>query len=120
VGWRTSRKCAQKASTRGDPHPILVNREIGTVDIAAIITAVVNATTQRITITTAAHISGAIPSAATTLSLLKLLHLHMICGVAVNIGRGSGSLHKTGRSCKHYPTPNVRYGSLLERLPGLL
>ena len=99
----------------GNPTLIPVNG-----DIIAIVTATVNAAIHGITAATAVHTFGVTPSAVIILPLLKLLHLRMICRVATDIGNVSGSLHETCGSCKPCPTPNIRYVSLLERLPGLL
>ena len=104
----------------GNTTTIPVNGDIGTVDIAAIVIAVVNAAIHGITAATAAHTSGATLSVVITLSLLKLLHFRRIYRVATNIGRGSRILHEICGSCKPCPTPNIRYVSLPERLPGLL
>ena len=56
------------------------------VDIAAIVTAAVNAAAQGITAANAANASAGVGPPQAPLSDLKLLHLRMICGVATNSG----------------------------------
>ena len=53
-------------------------------DIAAIVTATINAATQDIAATTVAQTAAGVAITSTPLSTLKLLYLHMICGVATN------------------------------------
>ena len=76
-------------------------------DSVSIVTATLNVATHGIATAIDAHTSGTTPSAATTLSPLKLLHLSMICRVATNVEIPAIWGEVAGASTKHAGLSNL-------------
>ena len=67
------------------PYTHTTNGVFGTVNIAAIVTAVIHVATHGIVTEMATHTSGAAATPSATISPLKLLHLQMICRVSIDV-----------------------------------